>query len=237
MKRWQVSSVTHSSFCINTCITVFILWEWLTAGISHWCNFVPGHRSELMTISADSKGMSIGTFLGPVSVALSTCHMMTIFFINRSRVSTIWRPDFTCKADGRAGTCPCSAISQPTEERWLPSTLSPLHWGDSLSLKSMSHTDANTLCQHTELARSKPEPEAVWLWLVWCCVCGNKHSAGAGWLSVPVLITSRAKLSACKWPCWYTLRQWDWDTFRSFLGAVIDAELLCHSGETFLQPG
>lgn len=43
----------------------------------------------------------------------------------------------------------------------MTSTLSPLHWGDSLSLKSMSHTDTNTLCQHTELARSKPEPEAV----------------------------------------------------------------------------
>lgn len=64
----------------------------------------------------------------------------------------------------------------------VTSTLSLLHWGDSLSLKSMLHTGTSTLCQHTELARSKPEPEAVWLWLVWCCVCSNKCSAGAGWL-------------------------------------------------------
>lgn len=65
--------------------------------------------------------MSIGTFLVLVSVASSTCHMMTIsFFINRSGVSTIWSPDFTRKAEGRVSTCPCLATSQPTEERWLP---------------------------------------------------------------------------------------------------------------------
>jgi len=65
------------------------------------------------------------------------------------------------------------------------STLSPLHWSDSLIHKSMSHTDTSTLCQHTDLTRSKPEPEAVTLWLVWCCVCGYKLSMATAWLMSP----------------------------------------------------